>query len=203
MQKRLLGLAASLALAGCMPAPMEYRYPEIPVDQKTLAIDGVEFAAPGEPGWHLHGQTRFAVDIGKLGPAEDETTSLSTQVYKLPPAAPDKDWTQLVKEGEDADTDPKRFVMTLHDVEAVKVGAATCARSHSVAEDHAPTTYSGRKDVMILEILALNCRHPDDPRVGVNVGYSQRYYPGQGDGEFMKKGTALLSSVHFTKLIEN
>ena len=201
VQKKLLGLAASLGLVGCAAPPMQYRYPEVPAEQKTLALDGVEFAAPGEPGWHMNKQTPYVLSVGKLGSSEDDTLVIDAMLFKAPDPVPGKDWTQQVKEGEDADTSAPRFVMTLHDVEAVKVGTATCARSHMIAEDHAPTTHSGKKGVMILEALSLNCRHPDDPKVGVEVGYSERYWPGQGEREFMKRGLNFLSSVHFTKLV--
>lgn len=202
MQKKLLGLAVLLALAACAPEPVQYRYPEVPADQKTFAIDGVEFAAPGEPGWHRVTQTRYKFDVGKLG-SDDYTLGLSASLYKAPDPVAGKDWAEQVKEGEDANTSAPRFLTTLHDVEPVKLGAAACARSHMVVEDHAPHTHSGKQGTMILEVLSLNCRHPDDPKVGVDVAYSERYWPGEGDGEFMKKAEALLSSVQFTKLVED
>lgn len=201
MRKQLLGLTALLALAGCAPEPVRYRYPEVPADQKTLAIDGVQFAAPGEPGWHVVTQTRYKLDLGKLG-SDDYTLGLSAGLYKAPGPVAGKDWAEQVKEGEDANTSAPRFLTTLHDVEPASVGTASCARSHMVAEDHDPKTHSGKQGTMILEVLSLNCHHPDDPKVGVDVGYSQRYYPGEGDPEFMKKAAAILESVRFTKLQE-
>ena len=59
-----------------------------------------------------------------------------------------------------------------------------------------------RGSMMLLELLSLSCVHPDDSRVAFQIGYSDRYSPGNGDPDFVKKGMAILDTAEVTKLKE-
>ena len=90
--------------------------------------------------------------------------------------------------------------MIKHDVTAYPEKGPNCAKSHMVAEDHAAVKRSGNTGYMVLEGLTLTCAHPKDNRVGVNVTYSQRYYPEQKESGFLEKALSVLSSVEFSDL---
>jgi hypothetical protein len=184
-------------LTGCVPTGMA-RPPELPADTTQLSIVGVSFAAPGGPGWFVKTRERYSLEIVKWGQSKDETIVLNAYIFHAPAPVPGKDFVEQVKEAEAADTDPKRFTMRVHEVTPVTVGSTVCARSHMVAEDAAPENSTHQP--MFLEILSLNCPHPDDPRAAFNVGYSQRAYPGHQDPDFMQKATTILDSVQITKL---
>jgi len=51
---------------------------------------------------------------------------------------------------------------------------------------------------MNLEMLTLLCAHPKDKKIGLNVFYSQRSYPGQEDPSFLEKASTVLNSVELT-----
>jgi len=53
---------------------------------------------------------------------------------------------------------------------------------------------------MVLEALALTCAHPKDQSVGVTVVYSRRYYPDQGNSEFLEKALSVFNSLDFSDL---
>lgn len=199
------GISAVIALmtvflTGCGSAGMEA--PLLPAAPQRLALDGFSFASPAEPGWHIVQQTPYRLVLIKEGDTPDETFAIEAQLFKAPHPVAGKDFVQQVKEAEDQDAPAPRFSMQIHEVMPVKVGEATCARSHSVALDNSPHTKSGSGKPMLLELVSLNCLHPQDTRVGFNIGYSLRYPPRQGDAGFEAKATALLSTAELGQLDE-
>lgn len=199
MRTKLISLLLLSCLAGCAA---QMPYPTLPADVKTLTIDGASFAAPAEGPWGVKTHTPFALEIGRQGKDQDESIVVDAFDFHPPPVEPGKDFVATVKESEEKDTTAPRFVMKLHEVVPVTIGSATCARSHMLAEDHAPQLQGGvTGKMMLLEILSLNCLHPDHPdKAAFNIGYSQRFYPGDQDPDFMRKATAILDSVQITKL---
>lgn len=187
------------ALGACATGP---NLPKLSASSGRLGIDGATFASPGEEGWYIGLQTPYHLGLIKRGDNPDETIAIEAQLFKVPAAAPGVDFTQAVRDGEDRDTDPKRFNVTTHDVTPVKLGGATCARSHMVAQDQSAHTPSGKYATMTLETFTLNCVHPQDPRVGVNITYSERYYPGQADPQLAAKAAAVLDSIELGTLKE-
>jgi len=184
-----------LLLLGCLSG-CGASFPTLPADVKEISIDGVAFAAPADGPWGVSLHNAYAINLGKDGKNSDESTIIDAFDFRAPALEPGKDLVATTREQEEADTSAPRFVMKLHDVQAVTIGKATCARSHMVAEDHAPQVPSHAGKMMILEVLSLNCPHPDHPDlVAFNVGYSERYYPGDEDPDFMQKAMALMDSV--------
>ncbi|HEY4126850.1 MAG TPA: hypothetical protein VGN70_02255 [Gammaproteobacteria bacterium] len=186
-----------LAIGGCA----QVQYETLPPDLKTLSIDGATFDAPPAGPWMVKTHTPLELEIGKTGSSEDETVIIDAFVFKPTALEPGADFIKEVKQQEEQDTSAPRFVMKVHEVVPVSIGSATCARSHMVAEDHSPAVHSGSGKMMILEIVSLNCLHPDHPdKAAFNVGYSERFYPGDEDPDFMQKALALVNSVQITKL---
>lgn len=203
MLTRTALIVAIFSLAACASEP---NLPKLPADSGRLNIDGVSFAPPAEEGWYIGLQTPYHLGLMKRGDAKDETIAIEASLYKTPASAliPGADYVASVKAGEasPAATDPKRFTLTTHDVTPAKVSGATCARTHAISQDNAAHTPGGKTAAMILEMYSLNCMHPKDPRVGVNVTYSERYYAGQADPQLAAKATALLDSVALGELKE-
>ena len=84
-----------------------------------------------------------------------------------------------------------------HEVVTYPNKGTDCTKSHMAAEDLGAAKKVGKTGVMVQEALTLTCAHPKDKDVGINIGYSQRYYPGQGDPRFLEKATSILDSVEF------
>jgi hypothetical protein len=106
----------------------------------------------------------------------------------------------MVKDGQAKDTDPQRFIVKKHEAVASSIEGSSCVKSYLVTEDKAAVKRSGKAGNMVLEALTLTCRHPKNISVGVNVSYSHRYYPGQGDSAFIEKATRVLESLKFNDL---
>ncbi|MGA9852041.1 MAG: hypothetical protein WBR15_03845 [Gammaproteobacteria bacterium] len=190
----------ALFLTAC--ATSRPNLPELSPSSGRLSLDGASFAPPVGDGWYVIMQTPFHIGLVKPLVDEDETVAVEAQLFKFTGPVSEKDFAQQVKAGEDQNTDPKRFTTQVHEVTSVKIGQAICARSYFVTLDHAPHTHSHSDKPMILEALSLKCSHPDDPRVGVSVTYSERYYPGDVDPQFKTDAMAVLDSVELSKLKE-
>ena len=131
---------------------------------------------------------------------KDSTIAIEIQDLNLPQPVPDQDFVAMVKQQESADTDPSRFTEKVHEVTPFKLGEAVCARSHMLSEDDAAHTPSGKRADMLIEIYAINCSHPDEPRLDISVGYSQRYYPGDRDPQLDQVAATVLDSVRLESL---
>lgn len=191
---------STLLLTAC--AMRRPNLPPLPPDSGRLSIDGVTFAPPAGEGWYYGLRNPYHIGLIKPRSNQDETIVVEAQLFKIANPVGAKDFVQQIKTGEAADTDPARFTAKLHDVTAAKIGQTACARSHSIAEDHAPHVVSHSGKTMILEMLSLKCSAVGDPHVGISVTYSERYYPGDEDPQFMTDAGKLLDSVELTKLKE-
>ena len=200
MHIKTLCISGVAFLTAC--TTVEIAGPPLPATPQRLVLDGFSFASPAEPGWHVLQQTPYQLGLVKQGSTPDETIAIEALLFKTPAPVAGKDFVQQVKEAEEQDSPAPRFSMQVHEVVPAKVGAANCARSHTVGMDNSPRTKSGSGKPMVFELFSLNCIHPQDPRVGFNLTYSLRYYPGQGDADFKDKATALLGTVELGELKE-
>lgn len=200
MRRILTGSFLLVTLAGC--ALLRGGPPRLTEGLQQLYIDGVRFSIAADPeGWYVEHQDFYSVAIVKPARSQDETIALSAELFHAPAPEPGKDLVQQIREAEEKDAPPPRYALKVHELTAVTLGKAQCVRSHSIAEDHSPTVQGGKTgSTMLLELLSLSCIHPDDPRVAFTIGYSDRYYPGNGDPEFMQKGMGILGSAEITKL---
>lgn len=195
----------AVLMASCATSP-QVNLPKLPQTVTRVYIDGASFEPPHADVWYVETHTPYKAALVTPHADINETTAVEIQLYKNPnptsTPVSEAEYVQQVRQGEEKDTDPKRFTMQIHEVTAAKVGKAICARSYSLATDHAPHTASHNGKPMLLEISALNCLHPDDPRVGVNVSLSDRYYPGDQDPDFKATAAKMLDSVELSKLNE-
>ena len=199
MHTRIIVISAVVFLGGCATGP---NVPTLSPAPQRLSIDGLDFASPAEPGWYIPLQTPYHLALAKRGASPDETVAIEAQLYHAPAPVPGKDFVQQVREAQDKDTDPARFTSQVHEVVPYKLGAAVCARSHTTVQDNKAATPSGNYAVMILEAYSLDCEHPQDPRAGVNLTYSLRYYPGKADPGWQAKAAAILDSAQLGELKE-
>ena len=198
-------LIAACGLAACATGP-QVNLPKMPPSVTRVYIDGASFEPPHAKVWYAEAHTRYLVALITPRANINETTAVEIQLYKNPrpvsgPVS-EADFVQQVRQEQDQNIDPKRFSLRAHEVTPAKLGKAVCARSYSLALDRAPHTASHSRKPMLLEISALSCLHPDDPRVGVNVSFSERYYPGDQDPDFKATAAKMLASVELSKLNE-
>lgn len=187
-------LCAVLAVSSC--AVVRPNFQEVQVPPERISQKGYSITPLNEKGWFIVGRNPDQLDLLRYGEDPDESFAIVAGLLKLPVFKTAEEFVHLVKEFDLKGLNPNRFKVMKHDVTAYTGKGAVCARSYIVAEDHVAVRWSGKTGHMVLEMQGLTCAHPKDKTVGVNVGYSQRYYV-QRDPDFLKKATNLLNSIEF------
>lgn len=185
----------SFAIAAC--APMQPKLQELQVQPERIIQNGYSLVPMNEAGWVVAGRNQYQLVLVKAGSNPDETIAIQAMLFELPEFKSTEEFVRLTKDGQAKDTDLQRFVIKKHEVVAYPKMRSNCTKAHIVTEDKAAVKRSGKSGSMILEALTLTCAHPKDKKVGVNVTYSHRYYPEQGDEAFIEKATSVLDSVEF------
>ena len=193
LSRQLWVLGSVLLLSSCAS------FQEIQVPPERFLLKGFSFMPLNEKGWLIGGRNPHRAVLGKRGDNPDETLAIEANVFEGPPMLKSsEEFVRLIKEAETKNTNPARFKVFKHEVSPYMEKGNNCVRSHMAAEDHAAVKRTGKAGHMVLEKLTLICVHPKDNRAGINVAYSQRYYPDQRDPKFLEKATSVLNSIEFT-----
>ena len=86
------------------------------------------------------------------------------------------------------DSDPARFRVLALDALVQRLHGATCARLAVKAEEGPH---------FVIEATQVTCIHPSAPRLAIEVGYQERYPPGETSGSFNEMGELFIRSVRF------
>jgi len=116
-------------------------------------------------------------------------------VVRLPALASPDALLQYVKSSQQRELDPKRFRILKHELSLQPVNGESCALSHIEAVDRAMRSTTGPTANTMLETLTLTCAHPKDRNTGINVTYSQQYFPEDKDPRFLERGSAILEGL--------
>ena len=195
--RRLGMLCTALVVTSC--TSMQPSFPEVQIPPERISQKGYSLVPLNEKGWLIGGRNSYQLALGKRGENPDETFAIQAILFRWPVFKTNEELVRLINEGQAKDTDPQRFKIIKHEVTAYPKKGTDCVKSHMVSED-AAVKRSGKSGHMIIEALTLTCAHPKDKNLGVNVTYSQRYYPEQRESAFLEKATRVLNSVEFTEL---
>jgi len=161
---------------------------------------GFSLVPPNEQGWFFQQRDHNTLVLARHSSGLDETYVISTEVRGLPPLTSQSEFINAVKEMASRGSDPTRFTVMKLDVVPYSKKGDYCARSYLMAEDRAAVRRTGGVGQMVLELVVLSCRHPTNADVAINVVYSHRHYPDQGDPNLSGKADMLFESVEFTDL---
>lgn len=188
-------LAVTLLLAACAP-----RMATLPQPPERLMQYGYSFMPPDEPGWKVAGRNGQRLILGRVDKGRDETIIIMAGNAAIPHLETRDAFEAFVRQQLQSDTGPAgRFTVQTEEMTMVRHAGADCARSHVLSIDHQAKKRSGQKGDMMLEVVQLTCRHPDNSGTATFIGYSQRAYAGDRDPHFMEKGERLLDSLRFSK----
>lgn len=188
----------SFVIVAC--GPMQPKLQEIQVPPERIVQNGYSLLPIYEAGWLVAGRNQYQLALVKAGTNPDESIAIQAMLFNLPEFKSTEEFVRLTKDGQAKDTDFQRFTIKKHEVVAYPKMGSNCAKAHLVTEDKGAVKRSGKSGNMILEALTLTCAHPKDKKIGVNITYSHRYYPEQGDQAFIEKGTIVLDSVEFSNI---
>jgi hypothetical protein len=195
--KYLLGFAllcVALTVASCASTPGLW---EVPIPPEPILQSGYSITPLNEKGWYVRVQNLQHLTIGKYGEYKDQTFAIDGLLVRLPAFETMDELTSFIKERQTTFPGPQRFTMLKYEITAYQKKGPNCVKSHSAMIDHAAANRSGTPGDMELEAFFLVCAHPKDKSAGVQVMYSQRHWPGQGDPNFLEKATTVLDSIEF------
>lgn len=204
LSKKLAILCGVFAIASCAPVQPRFpeRFPEVQIPPDRISQKGFSLVPLNEEGWVITGRSASGLALGKFGKTPEENIVIRAILLKFKPQAfkTNEEFVHLIREAEFKNINPERLRIVEHEVVTYPKHGTNCVKSHSVIEDHGAAKKVGKTGVMVQEALVLTCIHPKDKGVGVNVGYSHRYYPDQRAPGFLEKATSVLESVEFTDL---
>jgi len=162
-------------------------------------LRGFSFTAPAavedEKPWGVAKRTPDLLILGKPGEFQSEVFTVQATVVRLPALASPDALLQYVKSSQQRELDPKRFRILKHELSLQPVNGESCALSHIEAVDRAMRSTTGPTANTMLETLTLTCAHPKDRNTGINVTYSQQYFPEDKDPRFLERGSAILEGL--------
>jgi len=162
-------------------------------------LRGFSFTAPAavedEKPWGVAKRTPDLLILGKPGEFQSEVFTVQATVVRLPAFASPDALLQYVKSSQQRELDPKRFRILKHELSLQPVNGESCALSHIEAVDRAMRSTTGPTANTMLETLTLTCAHPKDRNTGINVTYSQQYFPEDKDPRFLERGSAILEGL--------
>lgn len=181
-------------LAGCASRPSS---PTIADPTQRFIQSGYSLVPTNENGWILAARSPYQFVLAKEGTQTDETFAIQATLLDLPELIANEKIVEVVRQGQEADTDPTRFIVQKHEVSYAELAGNPCGRSHMLASDNAAVKRSSNSGDMLLEIATLICRHPKNNKIGISVVYSQRYYKGAKTPGFLENANIVLNSVRF------
>lgn len=196
----LVTWVALLVAAG----PAAAREPKLlPLPPERIRMNGYSLVPPDEPGWAMLRRERRGVHTLLLGRGDgsaEESYAIVAMLIKTKGYRDPDEFLALFPAIETPGPSTARFTIRQHEL-AMQAGRATdCARAHTVIEDVEAAPMFGGQGVVILEIVGFFCAHPEDRRVLVYVGLSQRYHPEHRDAALVEKAERLFASLEFSGL---
>jgi hypothetical protein len=133
--------------------------------------------------------------LGKEGKNIDETIIAMIIMFQLPEVSSEDEFLDVIERAQSQDLPSGRFRVLASSNELKNKRQWICVESSYEAEDHGARKKSKNPDHMIQQFYGFYCRHPYDNKIGVNFGYSHRYYPGNQDQQFFDKAKHFADNV--------
>ena len=171
----------------------------LPQSPKPLRHKGFTVLPFAERGWFVVKRSPYRLVLARHGTLIDESFAVVVGLFKLPQFEGNRSFVKYIKTGQRTTTKSDRFRRLKVRAKIHQTEKARCVYYHTRVEDHAAKRRSNKTGPMILEIVGYTCQHPVDPRVGINISISKRYYPGSQDKKLMNKARKLLQRTTFTK----
>ena len=191
---KLWPLTLLVALAGCVAAGPAFVPMTAPGTR--ISLRGYSVVSPSGEGWLVSQRGQF--DIGYI-----KTIGSRTHTFGLTAAgAPftlrfdtPQDFLEYVKKSKETGSDPKRFRTLDRDATIDPTHGSYCVRYHEKVEDHAAANAEG-SPYLILEAWGVACVSPLSPALVVDIGYHDRYKPGELPGP-VQEGEQFIDSLQF------
>jgi len=193
-------VSISLWLLSCSYLPRSASPVQVELPPERSYHRGYSIVPLNEAGWIVGEDTPNGLILGRKGDLQGESYIIQAALTGLPELESPQAFLEYLDKNRDRDADPSRFNYLQREMEPYARKGEYCARYHAVTEDKAAVTRPGVVEDMVLEIVALICRHPDNSKVSVEVAYSHRHHPGMRDSQLLETADGLFASLHFEPL---
>lgn len=156
-----------------------------------------KFLPPQGLGWTIVSRNNYHMSIVKKGKAKDESFAIYIQVSEIPTFETETDFLKFIKNGREKDTDKGRFNILKDEFLLFNELKDYCFKYHSVAEDKKPVKRSWNQNPIVLEMAGYICRHPENKNIAIAFDYSNRYYKGNNEKNFLEKSMMLFKQLKF------
>jgi len=170
--QRILQFIFILALASCATGPS--RPPKPVLAGQLYEGSYINVRAPASDGWYLASSSSGGMEFGRRGAEQGETFAAQVLMFPLPQTQSEEDFVTLLKKGFEADTNSERFSVLELDFRYSGERSYPCVSVSSVVEDKKAQTSPNRREKLVLQSLALYCRHPVRQETGFGIIYSHR-----------------------------
>jgi len=187
-------------LLACVPTQQQIKTAYVQLPPERSYHRGFSLIPLNEDGWIINQKDYNWLILGRYGSSQEETYVISTDIWGPPTVNSQSEFFETIKENQTRNLDTTRYTRIDFDVKPYPKKGEYCARIYIKTEDNAAVTHGGVVDHMILEMLALSCRHPKNTNMAIDVTYSHRHFPEKSDPLFSKKAEVLFDSVEFTDL---
>jgi hypothetical protein len=185
-----------VALAGCVATKPAFT--PLPNPGSRISLNGYSVVSPVGQGWLVSRRGEF--DIGYIKTIGSRTHTFGLTAVGVPFTlrfGTPEEFLEYVKKSKEADTNPKRFRTLDRDAHIEPTVGPFCVRHHQKVEDHAAANAEG--PYLILDAVSVTCVHPQSPTLVIDVGYHDRYKPGELPGP-VQEGEQFIRSLQFGPL---
>ena len=159
-----------------------------PATADKLHFDAYSVQSPAAAGWLVTRGGAYDVAFG-AAITPTHTWAMTAAAIPFPDSFPDEEaFLRHVREGFIRDSDPGRFRIVGSDGRIERLNGATCARLAVKAEDGPH---------FIIEATQVTCIHPSARGLAVELGYHERYLPGESSGAFNEAGERFIRNARF------
>ena len=165
-----------------------------------LNFEAYSIQAPFEQGWMVNRGGPYDVGFGATL-SRTHTWTLTAATIPLDARFDNAEALLVHVKAQFVKTsDPVRFRILESKGWVQELRGAVCAKTYFKAEDR--LAKGSEAAVYVIEATAVTCVHPDAPELAVELGYHERYRPGekveaQEGGGLMPRGERFIRSVKF------
>jgi hypothetical protein len=172
-----------------------------PVKDREPRISSLGFSIVPPPGenWLESFADQSIYYIKKINPEIQSFYTGATEIKTSKSFATAEDFLIFVKEKKDFNKYPNRYQKAKNEYKIDTHLAPFCVSYVLICEDHEAKNLGGNK-FLLMSTKGLICMHPDYPKVGVDVYYSDRSVPNQEKKLLEKEGEAFIQSLKFLPL---
>ncbi len=195
----------ALLLLASLPASAWAGWARFDAPGSKLNFDAYSVQAPLERGWMVNRGGPYDVGFGTMR-SKTYTWSLTAAAIALPARFADaRQLLRHVRAQFAGGSDPVRFRILESRESIEELRGAACARTYYKAEDRLAD--GGPAAKYIIEATQVTCVHPDAPELAVELGYHERYVPGEKAADLkgarlVAFGERFIRSVKFWRPVE-